>query len=50
MASDLNKIILIGRTTRDFELRYTPTGTPVASTSIANNKSYKNNSGESLKK
>ena len=46
MASDLNKIILIGRTTRDFEFRYTPAGTPVASTSIANNKSYKNNSGE----
>ena len=46
MSTDLNRVILIGRTTRDFEFRYTPAGTPVASTSIANNKSYKNNSGE----
>ena len=45
-ASDINRVILIGRTTRDFELRYTPAGTPVASTSLANNKNYKNNSGE----
>ena len=40
MASDLNKTILIGRLTREPELRYTQTGTSVASFSIANNKTY----------
>lgn len=45
---DLNKVILIGRTTRDFELKYTPAGTPVASTSFANGRSTKNSSGEKV--
>jgi len=40
MSSDLNRIIIIGRTTRDLELRYTPSGTAVAGFAIANNKSY----------
>ncbi len=40
MASDLNKAILIGRLTRDPELRYTQGGTPVCSFSIANNRTY----------
>ncbi len=40
MASDLNRIILIGRLTRDPELRYTPAGMAVASFSLANNRSY----------
>lgn len=40
MAGDLNRVILIGRLTRDPELRYTPSGTAVASFSIANNRSY----------
>ena len=40
MASDINRIIIIGRTTRDLEIRYTPAGTAVASFSIANGKSY----------
>ncbi|MBP7737534.1 MAG: single-stranded DNA-binding protein [Spirochaetes bacterium] len=40
MASDLNKAILIGRLTRDPELRYTQSGTSVCSFSIANNRSY----------
>ncbi len=40
MASDLNKVMLIGRLTKDPELRYTQSGTPVASFSVANNKSY----------
>lgn len=40
MASDLNRVILIGRLTRDPELRYTPSGTAVASFSLANNRSY----------
>ncbi|HOT47200.1 MAG TPA: single-stranded DNA-binding protein [Spirochaetota bacterium] len=40
MASDLNKAILIGRLTRDPELRYTQSGTSVCSFSIANNRTY----------
>ena len=40
MASDLNRVILIGRLTRDPELRYTPSGTAVAGFSLANNRSY----------
>jgi len=44
MASDLNKIILIGRLVRDPELRYTQGGTPVANFSIASNRSYTVNS------
>jgi single-strand DNA-binding protein len=40
MASDLNKAIIIGRLTRDPELRYTQGGTSVCSFSIANNRTY----------
>jgi len=40
MANDLNKAIVIGRLTRDPELRYTPNGAAVASFSIASNRSY----------
>ena len=34
----MNKVVLIGRLTRDPELRYTGQGTPVASFSIAINR------------
>jgi len=41
MASrSLNKVILIGNLTRDPELRYTPSGTPVCSFGIATNRSW----------
>ncbi|MFA5518144.1 MAG: single-stranded DNA-binding protein [Spirochaetota bacterium] len=40
MAGDINRVILIGRLTRDPELRYTPSGTAVASFTIANNRTY----------
>jgi len=40
MASDLNKVILIGRLTNDPELKYTQGGTPVANFSLASNRSY----------
>jgi len=40
MASDLNKVIIIGRLTRDPELSYIPSGTAVAKFSIASNRSY----------
>ncbi len=40
MSSDLNRALLIGRFTRDPELRYTQNGTSVCSFSIANNRTY----------
>ena len=43
MASDLNKVILIGRLTADPEMRTTPTGTQVGSFSVANNRTYNAN-------
>lgn len=43
MASDINRVTLIGRLTKDVELRSTQSGTSVASFSIANNKSYSSN-------
>ena len=40
MASDLNRVVLIGRLTRDPEIRYIPSGTAVASFALANNRTY----------
>lgn len=42
----LNKIILIGRLTRDPELRYTQSGTAVASFTLAVDRGFKNANGE----
>lgn len=42
----LNQIVLIGRLTRDPELRYVPSGQPVASFTLAVDRSFKNASGE----
>jgi single-strand DNA-binding protein len=42
----INTIILSGRLTRDVELRYTPSGTPVAKLSIAFDRAYKDQAGE----
>lgn len=42
----LNKIILMGRLTRDPELRHTGNGTAVASFSIAVDRDFKSQSGE----
>lgn len=46
MAS-FNKVILMGNLTKDPEIRYTPSGTPVATFSLAVNRRYKQ--GEELK-
>lgn len=47
MASrSLNRIILIGNLTRDPELKYTPTGTAVCTFSIATNRSWTTNDGQ----
>lgn len=40
MANDFNRTILIGRLTRDPEMKYTPSGTAVCSFTIANGRSY----------
>lgn len=42
----LNRTIMMGRLTRDPELRKTQTGTPVCSFSIACDRGFKNASGE----
>ncbi len=41
-----NKIILIGRLTADPEMRYTPAGLPVASFTLAVNRTFSNKQGE----
>ncbi|MBN1532645.1 MAG: single-stranded DNA-binding protein [Spirochaetes bacterium] len=40
MASDINRVVLIGRLVKDPDLRYTQGGSSVASFSVANNRSY----------
>jgi single-strand DNA-binding protein len=46
MANDINRICLIGRFTKDPELKFTPTNTPIANFSLANNRSYAAGNGE----
>jgi single-strand DNA-binding protein len=42
----LNRVILIGRLTRDPELRYTPSGVPVARFTVAVDRDYQSPQGE----
>ncbi len=42
----LNRVLLMGNLTRDPELKYTPSGTPVVSFGIAVNRIFKNQAGE----
>ncbi|MBN2026067.1 MAG: single-stranded DNA-binding protein [Actinobacteria bacterium] len=42
----LNNVVLIGNLTRDPELRYTPSGLPVATLRLAVNRSFTNQQGE----
>jgi single-strand DNA-binding protein len=42
----LNRVVLIGRLTADPELRYTPSGVPVANFRIAVDRTFKNAAGE----
>ena len=42
----MNKVILIGRTTKDIEFKTTPSGTSVVDFSLAVNRNFKNKSGE----
>ena len=41
----LNRVLLIGNLTKDPELRYTPSGTPVANLRLAVNSTYKDQAG-----
>jgi single-strand DNA-binding protein len=42
----MNRVILVGRLTKDIELRYTPNGVAVASFTLAVNRSFTNANGE----
>lgn len=42
----LNRVVLIGRLTKDPELRYTPTGVAVCNFTLAIDRNYKNAQGE----
>lgn len=46
MSRGLNKVMIIGRLGRDPEMRYTPSGKPVTSFSVATNRSWVNSEGE----
>ncbi|WP_409296359.1 single-stranded DNA-binding protein [Peribacillus sp. SCS-26] len=42
----MNRVILVGRLTKDPELRYTPNGVPVATFTLAVNRAFTNQQGE----
>lgn len=42
----INNVVLVGRTTKDPELRYTPSNVPVATFSLAVNRNFKDANGE----
>jgi single-strand DNA-binding protein len=44
--ANLNRVFLIGNLTKDPELRYIPSGTPVANLRLAVNSSFKDQSGQ----
>jgi single-strand DNA-binding protein len=46
MAKSVNKVILVGNVGKDPDIKYTPSGTPVAKLSLATNERYKDKSGE----
>lgn len=46
MSKGLNKVMLIGNLGRDPEMRYTPSGRPVTTFSVATNRSWKTSDGE----
>jgi single-strand DNA-binding protein len=46
MAKCVNKVILVGNVGKDPDVKYTPSGIPVAKLSIATNERFKDKSGE----
>jgi single-strand DNA-binding protein len=49
MSGSVNKVILVGRLGKDPELKYTPSGAPVAKFSLATDEVFKDRSGEQQK-
>ncbi|SPE23866.1 Single-stranded DNA-binding protein [Acidobacteriia bacterium SbA2] len=49
MSGSVNKVILVGRLGRDPEVKYTPSGAPVAKFSVATDEVFKDRSGEQQK-
>lgn len=48
--SSINKVILIGRLGKDPEVKYTPSGAPVAKFTLATDEVFKDRSGEQQKR
>ena len=46
MPKSVNKVILVGNLGKDPEIKYTPSGVPVAKFSLATNERYKDKAGE----
>jgi single-strand DNA-binding protein len=46
MSRGLNKVMIIGRLGRDPEMRYTPSGRPVTTFSVATSRSWNSSAGE----
>jgi len=46
MSGSVNKVILVGRLGKDPEVKYTPSGTPVAKFTLATDDVYKDRAGE----
>jgi single-strand DNA-binding protein len=42
----MNRVVMVGRLTKDVDLRYTPAGKPVANFTLAVNRPFKNQNGE----
>ncbi|MDP3450310.1 MAG: single-stranded DNA-binding protein, partial [Anaerolineaceae bacterium] len=46
MSRDLNKVMIIGHLGRDPEMRYTPSGRPVTTFTVATNRTWNTSDGE----
>lgn len=46
MSKSVNKVILVGNVGKDPDIKYTPSGVPVAKVSLATNEKYKDKGGE----
>lgn len=46
MPKSINKVILVGKVGKDPEVKYSPSGTPIAKFSLATNERFKDRSGE----
>jgi single-strand DNA-binding protein len=50
MSSSVNKVILVGRLGKDPDVKYTPSGAPVAKFSLATDEVFKDRNGEQQKR